>query len=135
MLDNIQVEKVEPKEFELIPPGLYDCIIENVDKVERTKYQSTATEEAIRFTFRILGGEFADRLLFKTVSPKWNAGFEGGQPSNLYVIMKAVRYHSDNVPTTEDINSSVGQEVKVYVKIKEGKNGQYNVVDDVMAPS
>ena len=127
--EDLKIDTSENKEFELLPEDVYQVEIVDVNEVIRNKYQSTEQETALRFKFKILEGKYKNRLLFKTISPKWNEGFEEGQPSNLYVLMTTLGWKG-GVPTAQDVNNLIGKQLRVLVKIKKGKKGEYNAIEE-----
>ena len=121
--DNFKIKKVDVDEqFELLPEGTYEVVIKDVNEKERTKYKSTETEMALNFEFEVVEGEYKGRLLWKTVSPVYNEGFEGGQPSWLYRILKACGVEVFE-PTAKDINDLIGKNLKVVIEHKKSKDG------------
>ena len=122
-------------EYIVIPEDVYLCEIKDLEEVEQQKYKAPQgeMEEAIRVKFTILDGEFKDQTLIKTVKPVIGEGFEGGSPSNLYILLKSV-LGNDFEPTLETVNSIIGRQVKVIVKIKTSQKGKdYNIIDNFMA--
>ena len=128
MLDEtFEVKKPEKKDFTLIPEGIYEASIVDVNEKERRKYKSTETEQALNFQFEIEEGEYKGNYLWKMVSPVYNEGFEGGQPSWLYQIFRACGALVVE-PTAQDINGLIGKRVKIIVKHKESKDGNYYAI-------
>lgn len=124
------------EEFDPIPEGMYQCEITDIREKEGTKYMSTEKEMKIEFEFKILGNSVAQgRKLWKKITPKYSEPYEGGKPSNLFVILRAAL---GRVPTIEDssataLNSLKGKQVNCVVKQEKGKDGKmWNNISDFL---
>lgn len=126
-------EKGEGKTFEPLPVGVYQVQVYDVNEVERNKYNSSEKEKALNFQFVVLDEKYRGRYVWKTISPVYNEGFEGGQPSWLYRLFKAVGVEL-SLPSPEDINNLVGKQIKVVVQHKTSKstNNTYAVITDFL---
>ena len=130
-IQNLEIKSQEDIEYTLMPEDIYVCKIKDLEEIDQKKYNSDETEKAIRVKLIIAEGEYTGSSLIKTVRPIINTGFEGGQASNLYILMRSVL--GDNFEHSLDVlNSIIGQQVRAVVKVKKGQKGEYNVVDDFM---
>lgn len=138
LTNSIDIQKQEEMpSYEVLPEDIYVCEITDVNEVEQPSYDDPSIKEkALKFEFTITEGEFQDRKCWKKVTPKLNAGFEGGQPSNLHILMSAVLGKPPVIEEIdyEKINDLIGKSLRIALKIKESKEGkEYNIINDFYA--
>jgi hypothetical protein len=135
MLSNIEIKKVEKKQYELLPEDIYEAEVFDVKEVEDQGYQTEEMEEKIEFTFNILDEQYKGRKLWKKVRAVIADGTKSPKPSELYKILCSL----DNVNwgekdvTPEDINKMIGKKCRIVVKQKTSLKGNgYNIITDVL---
>ena len=133
MLNNIKIEKVEKKKFDLIEEDIYEAEVLDVKEVEDT--YNDETQEKIEFTFSILDGKYKGRRLWRKVSPWISDGKMSSRVSELYKILCAL----DSIDwgaketTADDINKLIGKKCRTVVKKEISKKGnEYNKITDVL---
>jgi len=128
----------QANDFKIIPEGTYQVIIDDVaDKKQPIFSKPNQEETVLNFRFKILAdGEHKNRFVWKKVRPVISEGWSGGNPSNLFSILKAVGVEPDPelMMTGTDLNSKfIGKQLTVVVKEKTSKDGKiYNVVSDFL---
>jgi len=129
---------------EVLPEGVYQCLIEKAELREGTKYMSTETEMQLLFYVRPIG-DFKNKLLFFNTTTSFFNGKSksakaGLKASKLYNLIKTVYafYRKDvdvsllepEAITDEVINFLEGKQIIAVVKI--GETGK-NKISDVMS--
>jgi hypothetical protein len=90
-------------------------------------------EKVLNFEFIVQDEGFNGRKLWKKIRPIINSGFEGGQPSMLFILVSAiVGKGEEREITAEFLNTLIDKKVRVMVKNKEGKKGTFSVVSDFL---
>lgn len=140
MLPNdLEVTNVtETKEYKSIPEGLYPVVLEDINAEERPVYQHPDQKELVyNCQFVILEGEYGGERLWKRIRPVLSPGFENGNPSTLFVLLKALLGREPNLEakiTGQKLNALIGKQCQVLVKQEKGKNGKmYSKVTEFLA--
>jgi hypothetical protein len=135
MLSNIEIKKVEKKQYDILPEDIYEAEVFDVKEVEDTGYQTDEMEEKIEFTFSILDEKYKGRRLWKKVRAVIADGKNSPKPSELYKILCSL----DNLNwgeqevSAEDINKLIGKKCRIVVKKETSKKGnEYNKITDVL---
>jgi len=128
---------------ELLPEGVYQCLIEKAELGEGTKYMSAVVEAKLLFYVRPIG-DFKNKLLFfgtttSFFNGKSKSAKAGLKASKLYNLIKTVyAFYKKDVDvsllepdeiTDEVINFLEGKQILAVVKI--GETGK-NKITDVM---
>ena len=139
--NNYQTPVNQREEFDVLPEDVYQVVIEVANLEERQAYQSKDIEEVLNFKFMIIeDGEYKGRKVWKKIRPTVNAGWEGGSPSDLYELWRAAtgvfpteQQKKDGL-TGNDINSLIGRQIRVTLKIKTTAKGkEYNKIEGFMS--
>ena len=119
------LKELEPKSRKLIPNGTYEAVLANV---EFPKYR-TATSEGIRFSYRIVSGEFTDELIIEDVIYKSEKGELAFNYARIKARLMAFGLTSDQINKFKwpkdnkgfgDFKNVLEAEVSVTVKVTEG---------------
>ena len=131
--ENFEIKHSSEGEYEIIPEDMYTCEIADVQEKEQIKFGTKDTKESVLlFSFTILEGGCAGQKLWKRIRPIVGGGFESGQPSHLFLLLKAVFGTSPEEGRVDAkvVNSLVGKKVRLAVSQKNGSNNKvYNNID------
>lgn len=119
----------------LVPEGVYDAEITDITYVPGEQNQFTGRPQ-LKLRFKILGGEYKDLELRSWVSMSLNPGWEQGNPSNLYLIAKAVL--GDEPNPDEDFLPAwlMGGKLRILVEERTSKKGtKYSKVTKYLSPT
>lgn len=124
------VVKDEPKQFPLVPNGIYTVEIVDVSLLENvdTKW---GKKDYYRFYMGVINsGENRGYSLWHKVSKSYNSGYDGGNASALYKLHKAIE---DVDVKSVNVNSFIGKRVQVFVKQEKSNKGvTYSNIKEVM---
>lgn len=148
-IKGFEAKKSEEGEYTnaVLPEDSYQCLIEQVELREGTKYMSTETEMQLLFYLKPLNvpEEFKNKLLFyQTTTSFFNGKSQKSKsnlkPSKLFTLIQTIYRHykpdvktSDMLPediTDEVINELEGKQIIAIVKINQNDN---NKVADIMS--
>lgn len=142
--NNLKLVIPEKKEFEALPPNLYQVQIEDIRQVFKRPYKAPqdaeATEEYLTFEFIILNeGEYRGRKQWKDVRPVPPTPSEGNgfKPSWMWRIVSAVFGHPFTFAEgssfgPEDVNALIGRQLRLMVNQNPKGDKVYNNITDVL---
>ena len=110
-------------DFELLPEGMYQVVIEDIEEKEGPSYSDASKMETTwNFKFKVVSdGGSKGRLLWKSAKPVIASG---DKPSNLYQIISRAYNKTDmseDEATDIDPNSLIGRQLMIIVKQKVGE--------------
>lgn len=126
MINNFEASRrqTEKKEFSLIPEGVYQVSVHDIQDKEKPSFNDPAVlKKCFTFTFIVLNdGEFRGRRLWLDVNaiPPYPP-YAGRKQSWMHKIVSAIEKHSitedeANQFNTEKFNALVGKQLQVVVK-------------------
>lgn len=119
----------------VLPEDTYQVVINDIVQEEQKKYNSDEIEEVFRFQFKVVeeGVCYGEKLI-KSVRPILSEGFEGGNPSWLYRIYEAagLSVNPEKEIKAEDVNSLIGKQIRLIVKVVEKEGKKYNKITDIL---
>lgn len=125
----------EDKGFELIPKGTYPAIVDEMEFGE-----SSAGNPMMTVKYRIVEGEYADRLLFDYWVLRGNGSEFGLAKLKKFLtrVMPEVNLSAFNPADFAESGDAVNRELQVVVKIQTQKKGEYkgekrNQVSDILS--
>src|ERR1044072_7965554 len=143
--NQLNLKVPERKEFEALPPNLYQVQIGDVSQKFKRPWgapqDSEATEEYLTFEFIILNeGDYRGRKLWKDVRPVPPTPSEGNgfKPSWMWRIVSAIFGHpftfAEGVSfSPNDINALIGRQLRLMVNQNPKGDKVYNNITDVLA--
>lgn len=126
--ENQTFEKKESKSFVLLKNDIYQVELVDINKEEKTKYQSTEIEEVLSFEFAVLAGKDAEgndartRLLSKNFVPTYLYISSKKGKNWLYKVVEALigrdlnKEEESNGITGKTLNYLVGKQCRVLLE-------------------
>jgi hypothetical protein len=139
----IQLQKIEKKEYPVLPAGVYQAQIADIREKLKTPWgqpESAEKELYLTFQFTIISGKYKGQNLFKDVRPVAPTPSEGNsfKPSWMWRIVSAVMGHpfsfAEGVDFRSDqVNGLIGRQLRLIVNQTPPKDGKsYNNITEVL---
>ena len=107
---------------QMIPEGVYQAEIINIDYIAAEN--TTFGKEQLAFRFKITEGSYKDVEIRSWVTLAFNAGWEGGSPSNLYLLACAALNEELNDSEEFNPNNLMGKELSVVIEVRRSQTGR-----------
>lgn len=113
----VNLSEVEELKFELLPKGIYDIVIEDV------QYQKSKSSGKPMWNLKlnVVGGEFNGRKIFEIFS--FSEGALPGTKTRLAVIAPELLSGDFSVNNPETVASLIGRQAKVKLDIQKAEEG------------
>ncbi len=141
--NNVKFEKMEKKEFEAIPPSVYQAQIIDIKEKLKSPWGSPqgseTTELYLTFEFGIMDSKYKGRKLWKDVRPVNPVPPGSGyKPAWLYKIASAAIGHWVTLEEginwgVADTNALIGRQIRLVVNQTPPKDGKsYNNITEIL---